>query len=141
MKVYICIAFLVIALFNNSDKDVQDDPCNVFESDGATRDTIVLKATYTNLVTLPQGFSPLQYLQKRKIIRSLDHHSDILVKIAGCDFEYRFVCGDNSREGLKALNEKLMQKVILTCVVFRDNKIPLHHDKPFVLVTQVRKAE
>ena len=121
-------------------KERGEDSCQLFSRNSKSRDTIRVKAIYKGMQRY-LGSDAGMYLEKKKILKDSDFNSVVMFQPEGCEATYNLFCMNKSKEGEIIVNGEPDQKCIVTCVIFRNSKIPDYSKKPFAIITKIEKSD
>ena len=142
MKKEILILNLIfLCLFTISCSQIKNQNCDLFPEEGPVRDTIVLDAQFTGTVKFVEGGKTLSYLENNNVFKRGEISGSITFIPKNCTKQYSFDTSDKSKIAEDIYSRHKNQLITVTCIVFRDKKIPLYYKGPLVIVTKVRLAE
>lgn len=141
MKTALLYFLFLNAIFNISSlSQKRIDGCELFPKKGKAVEKVVINAFLTTAEMLPhQGAPAIMYLEKRRKLPMRHHYYAIEIHTDRCSETQWLTCGDRSEEATQANGDETPIKVTLTCLVFRDGKIPYSHNEPVVIVTKMRR--
>jgi hypothetical protein len=139
---------LSLALIMIGQTTIAQNRCDISHLFNLTNqsDTIVVKGTIQSIKMRFGVDSSLVYMQKKNILKIKNFNSSIEFKIEGCrnyhDFYFEVKC--ESQKKIEYLNNfKPSQLFNFTCIIFNDKNIPKGYikDEPFIIITNIRKAD
>lgn len=137
----ITIALLLLkSLYNFRNTSEQSGACAMIISKGKQEETIMVRANLRVAEILPFGNASIKYLESKKKLKPGQHYYSIEVNKNNCELRHSLICSDYSKEARLSNGDESPVKVILTCLVLRNNRIPGSNNKPFVIVTKIRKV-
>lgn len=124
--------------FNNIPE--QSGACTLIVSKGKQEETVLVRVNLRVVEILPFGNASIKYLESKKKLKPGQRYYSIEVNKDNCKLRQSLICSDYSKEAPLGNGDESPVKVMLTCLVLRDNKIPGSSNKPFVIVTKIRKT-
>lgn len=138
----ISLALLLLNGFHNCrNAPEQTGTCVLIVSKGKREATVPIRANLRVAEILPFSNAAIKYLESKKKLKPGQRYYSIEVNKDNCKLRHSLICSDYSKEALLSNGDESPVKVMLTCLVFRDNRIPGSNNKPFIIVTKIRKTD
>ncbi|MFD1256299.1 hypothetical protein ACFQ3S_05780 [Mucilaginibacter terrae] len=115
--------------------------CNIIPSNNKIIDTVIVRVTYVDFMMFVPNDPAILYLEKKGHLKAKDVKSAIRFIPENCDKVYTCPLSDASKVAREISIKESGQKVIATCVIFRDKYLTKGLKQPVIIVTKLRKAE